>query len=98
MLGTIGRSLRQARQPLFAIAAVAIALPALVAPALARGPEAIAEVAEQVIEAVVNISTSQNVGARGAQPQLPNDPQIDDLFRDFFNRRGQGEPKGERTI
>jgi serine protease Do len=82
---------------MFAIAAVASAVPALAAPALARGPEAIAEVAEQVIEAVVNISTSQNVGARGTQPQLPNDPQIDDLFRDFFNRRGQGEPKGERA-
>lgn len=97
MLGMIGRSLRQARQPLLAIVAVAVALPALVAPSLARGPEAIADVAEQVIEAVVNISTSQNVGARGNQPQLPNDPQIDDLFRDFFNRRGQGEPKGERA-
>ncbi len=97
MLGTIGRSLRQARQPLLAIVAVAVALPALVAPSLARGPEGIADVAEQVIEAVVNISTSQNVGARGNQQQLPNDPQIDDLFRDFFNRRGQGEPKGERA-
>jgi serine protease Do len=97
MLGMIGRSLRQARQPFLAIAVFAVALPALVAPSLARGPEAIADVAEQVIEAVVNISTSQNVGARGSQQQVPNDPQVDDLFRDFFNRRGQGEPKGERA-
>ena len=40
---------------------------------------------------MVNISTSQNV-ARAAttpMPQLPNDPQLDELFRDFFNRRGQ---------
>ena len=28
---------------------------------------------------------------------MPNDPQLDELFRDFFNRRGQGEPKGERA-
>ena len=98
MLGIIGRFARQARQPAVAAATVAIMLPALAVPSLARGPEAIADVAEQVIEAVVNISTSQNVGARsGQQPQMPNDPQLDELFRDFFNRRGQGEPKGERA-
>jgi serine protease Do len=96
MLGIIGRFARQARQPALAAATVAIMLPALAVPSLARGPEAIADVAEQVIDAVVNISTSQNVGARGGQqPQMPNDPQLDELFRDFFNRRGQGEPKGQ---
>ena len=46
------------------------------APAQARGPDGIADVAEKVIDAVVNISTSQNVEAklgegRGATPQLP---------------------------
>ena len=98
MLGTLARFTRQARQPAFAAAAVAIMLPALTFPSLARGPEAIADVAEQVIEAVVNISTAMNVGARGSQqPQIPNDPQLDELFRDFFNRRGEGQPKGERA-
>ena len=54
------------RQPaLSAIAAAALALPALATPALARGPENIADVAEKVIDAVVNISTSQKVEARG---------------------------------
>ncbi len=96
MLGTIGRISRQTCQSVIAAAAAAVLLTALVAPSLARGPEAIADVAEQVIEAVVNISTSQNVAGRAPQqqPQAPNDPQVDDLFRDFFNRRGQGEPKG----
>ena len=99
MLGIIGRFARQACQPVLVAATVAIMLPALAVPSLARGPEAIADVAEQVIDAVVNISTSPNVGARGSpqQPQTPNDPQLDELFRDFFNRRGQGEPKGERA-
>jgi serine protease Do len=71
-------------------------LPTLSAPASARGPDGIADVAERVIDAVVNISTSQNVASRnqgggggGAMPNLPNDPQLDELFRDFFNRRGQ---------
>ena len=35
------------------------------APALARGPDGIADVAEKVIDAVVNISTSQTVEAKG---------------------------------
>ena len=51
-----------------------------------------------MIDAVVNISTSQKVEARNNQtqqpPQLPNDPQLDELFRDFFNRRGQGGGNG----
>src|SRR5690348_16904815 len=46
-------------------------------PALARGPDGIADVAEKVIDAVVNIPTSQTIQAsgggagRGAPPHLP---------------------------
>src|SRR5215468_7779684 len=95
MLGTLVRYTRQVRRPaLAAIALSVLILPPLSAPAKARGPEGIADVAERVIDAVVNISTSQNVTSRnqgtvGPMPNLPNDPQLDDLFRDFFNRRGQ---------
>jgi serine protease Do len=92
MLGTLARFTRQVRRPaLAAVAISALVLPSLSAPAFARGPEGVADIAEQVIDAVVNISTSQNVAARNStpMPQLPNDPQLDELFRDFFNRRGQ---------
>jgi serine protease Do len=91
MLGTLAQFARQVRRPaLVAIATAALTLPAI-STAAARGPEVIADVAEKVIDAVVNISTSQKVEARSAPtPQLPNDPQLDELFRDFFNRRGQG--------
>src|SRR5215470_60182 len=93
MLGTLARFTRQIRRPaLAAIAISGLALPAMTTPLLARGPDGIAEVAEQVIDAVVNISTSQNVAARNNPvPNVPNDPQLDELFRDFFNRRGQGD-------
>ena len=67
------------------------------APASARGPEGIADVAEKVIDAVVNISTSQTVEAkgggegRGAMPQLPPGSPFEEFFDDFFkNRRGPG--------
>jgi serine protease Do len=94
MLGTLAQLARQARRPaLVAVAATALAVPAYITPSFARGPDGIADIAEQVIDAVVNISTSQNVEAHaGPPPQLPNDPQLDELFRDFFNRRGQGNP------
>src|SRR3982075_3875516 len=71
--------------------------------ALARGPDGIADVAEKVIDAVVNISTSQTVEAkgggegRGAMPQLPPGSPFEEFFDDFFkNRRGGpgGNSKG----
>jgi serine protease Do len=98
MLGTLAHFARQVRRPaLAAVATAAMVLPALsttTAPAFARGPDNIADVAEKVIDAVVNISTSQKVETRNApMPQLPNDPQLDELFRDFFNRRGQNDPQ-----
>src|ERR1700690_2154343 len=74
------------------------------APALARGPDGIADVAEKVIAAVVNISTSQTVEAkagpggegRGVTPQLPPGSPFEEFFDDFFkNRRGSpGGPRG----
>src|SRR3982751_4751207 len=65
------------------------------APAFARGPDGIADIAEKVIDAVVNISTSQNVEAKGgggnATPQLPPGSPFEEFFDDFFkNRRGPG--------
>jgi serine protease Do len=81
------------------IAAASVLTPA---PALARGPDGIADVAEKVIDAVVNISTSQTVEAKGgpgggggAMPQLPPGSPFEEFFDDFFkNRRGgPGGPK-----
>jgi serine protease Do len=62
-------------------------------PAFARGPDGIADIAEKVIDAVVNISTSQTVEAKGggAMPQLPPGSPFEEFFDDFFkNRRGPG--------
>src|SRR6185312_8625326 len=60
-------------------------------PALARGPDGIADVAEKVIDAVVNISTSQTIEAKGggegrggAVPQLPPGSPFEEVFEDFF--------------
>ncbi|MHC4050688.1 Do family serine endopeptidase [Bradyrhizobium sp. 25ACV] len=78
------------------LAALAVAaFSAFGTPAYARGPEGIADVAEKVIDAVVNISTSQTVEAKGggsnAMPQLPPGSPFEEFFDDFFkNRKGPG--------
>src|ERR1700716_941249 len=104
-LGTLAQFARQVRRPaLVAVVAATMVMPALQGSAAAvRGPDVIADVAEKVIDAVVNISTSQKVEAKNTpMPQLPNDPQLDELFRDFFNRRGQraqqNRPRGPRRV
>jgi serine protease Do len=79
------------------IGAVSIAASA---PALARGPDGIADIAEKVIDAVVNISTSQTVesksGGGGVMPQVPPGSPFEEFFDDFFkNRRGPGSKGGE---
>jgi serine protease Do len=71
--------------------AAAIVWPALTVPAAARGPDAIADVAESVIDAVVNISSKQTVDmSSNAMPQLPPGSPFEEFFEEFFkNRRGR---------
>ncbi len=74
------------------------------APALARGPEGIADVAEKVIDAVVNISTTQTVEAKAggderkrAIPQLPPGSPFEEFFDDFFKNRRGGKDGGPQS-
>ncbi len=89
-------------RPLIAAIAVGAFVSASV-PAAARGPDGIADVAEKVIDSVVNISTSSTVeaknsgegGNRGAMPQLPPGSQFEEFFEEFFKNRG-GRGGGEK--
>ena len=76
---------------LAAALAAALTLTAAQPPA-ARGPENIADVAEQVIDAVVNISTSQKIDPRVTElPDVPPGSPMEEFFDQFFkNRRGGG--------
>lgn len=60
-------------------------------------PESFADLAAEVVDAVVNISASQTVEEkRGGMPNLPQGTPFDDLFEEFFKRRqGQGGPNSE---
>jgi serine protease Do len=83
-----------------ALVASALALPS--GAALARGPEHIADAAEQAIDAVVNISTTQKAAdtRAGDLPKVPPGSPMEEFFEDFFkNRRGQqgeNQPNRER--
>src|ERR1700744_5798362 len=82
-----------------AIAAAALIAFPLSAQA-ARGPDKIADVAEAVIDAVVNISTSQTVsaggpsarqeGRPGPQGQGPPGSPVGGFFEEFFKTRRGG--------
>ncbi len=101
-----GTFLANVRQPALALVAAAVIAFPMAAAQGARGPDNIADVAEAVIDAVVNISTSQKIAAgsssgpsarpEGRQgPQLPPGSPFEEFFEEFFkNRRGQGENKG----
>src|SRR4051812_19352131 len=78
------------------VGALALAVTFWPLDARARGPESLADLADQVMDAVVNISAATTVEARGrALPQLPPGTPFEDLFEEFFNRRGQAPGQGD---
>ena len=87
-----------------AIAALAAAVALVPAqPAAARGPDGIADVAEQVIDAVVNISTSQKVDPHAEElPDLPPGSPMEKFFDQFFKNHhapgGDNSDEGPRRI
>jgi serine protease Do len=78
--------------------ALALAVgPILVTASLARGPDSVADVAEGLQDAVVNISTTQTV--KGSADAAPNGPgpkgsPFEEFFDDFFNEEDKdGMPR-----
>jgi len=84
-----------------AILATAPVLYLVVAPAQAKGPDSLSELSTQVSDAVVNISattvdakrSSRNEGGPNLPPGVGPGAPFDDLFEEFFRRRGQGMPE-----
>ena len=65
----------------------------------AAGPESVADLAEGLLDAVVNISTSQNVKSddRAPAPEVPEGSPFQDFFDEFFKGEG-GEGSQQRTV
>ena len=84
------------RRPVAAALVVVLILFGAAGRAAARGPDGIADIANNVMDAVVNISTSQKVEVRGDMPQLPPGSPFEEFFEEFFkNRRGQEPGPGD---
>ncbi|RLQ89497.1 Do family serine endopeptidase [Notoacmeibacter ruber] len=65
---------------------------------LASGPESVADLAEKLLPAVVNISLNQpppeSSGGEIAPPDLPDDSPFKEYFEDFFNNQERDAPEG----
>jgi serine protease Do len=62
-----------------------------------KGPDSVADLAERLLDSVVNISTSQNVAdsREVPMPQVPEGSPFQEFFDDFFeNPPGGGAPNG----
>ena len=77
-----------------------VLISSMAAPAISpsQGPNSVADLAEKLQGAVVNISTSQTVkGTQGIPlPRVPKGSPFEDFFEDFFNR--QQEPNRPRKV
>src|SRR5262245_53175976 len=80
---------RRSRPALATVPTAALMLSAFTISLQALGPDSIADVAEQVVDAVVGISTSPRVQSRNNTQERPPSIDNDELFRDFFDRRGR---------
>ena len=75
---------------------------ALAPPADARdAPQSFADLVDRLMPTVVNITTTQNVPQQGSRlrdmPQLPPGSPFEELFKEFFDRRGGDEQKRRGT-
>lgn len=67
-------------------------------PQQGQGPQSVADLAERLLDAVVNISTSQNVKDEDQtpMPQVPEGSPFQDFFDEFF--KGEEGEGGPRTV
>lgn len=67
-----------------------------------HGPESVSDLAESLMDAVVNISITQNTKAEGDDgvptPTLPKDAPFQDLFDDYFKKRNDEGANTSRKV
>ena len=89
-----------AKQAVFGLALISLVAAPLPASAqmIEPGPASVADIAEGLLDAVVNIATRQNVDSdtKGPRMQAPEGSPFQDFFNDFFDEDGQG-PRSRRV-
>jgi serine protease Do len=87
------------------LAAMAITAATLIAPdgasvmAQTRGPTSVADIAERLQNAVVNISTTQKLkdSREVPLPEVPKGSPFEEFFEDFFDKQDRGRGGGQRA-
>jgi serine protease Do len=105
LLGVGGQTGASRRWLAAAVAVTMLVSQAGTGPTLAAGPESVADIAERLSPAVVNISTSQ-LGSGGSSgdsvpmPELPEGSPFREFFEEFFERqeRDPGRPQRPRRM
>ena len=94
-----GRRLAAAGAACGLAAALAFGAVGLPGPAVAAGPASVADLAEGLLDAVVNVSTSQKVEAPSQVPipKLPEGSPFQDFFDQFMDRQGKGSDRPQRV-
>ncbi|MBA5777768.1 DegQ family serine endoprotease [Stappia sp. F7233] len=79
--------------------AVGASLVGAPAPVAAHGPDSIPDLAEGLLDAVVNISTAQTVKAQRSVPlpQVPEGSPFQEFFDEFFNRQNKDGDQPRRV-
>src|SRR6202161_331271 len=82
-----------------AVLSVLLAAPLASSPAAAQArPSNLADLVDQVAEAVVNISATQTVEDKDVAPDLPKGTPFDEMFEDFFKNHGiNPQPRARRA-
>jgi serine protease Do len=82
--------------------APSVGTPAMAGPPTAAGPSSVADLAEGLLDAVVNISTSQTVATdrRIPIPRAPEGSPFQDFFDEFFKNQGKngGAPRKIQSL
>ena len=83
----------------FACLVLAGSIFALASPAKAEGPKSVADLAENLLDSVVNISTAQTVtgNRRIPTPQVPDGSPFQEFFDEFFNRQNKNGDRPRRV-
>ncbi len=69
------------------------------APAVAQGPQSVADIAEPLFDSVVNISTSQEVSGRRSAPtpRIPEGSPFEEFFNEFFDKQQDEDDRPRRV-
>ncbi|WP_333822706.1 DegQ family serine endoprotease [Pinisolibacter sp.] len=107
-LSKIGSSRTLSRLAVAAVLAAGLAgspvttVPVLAGPPTAAGPASVADLAESLLDSVVNISTSQTVAAERniPIPKAPEGSPFQDFFDEFFKNQGKngGAPRKIQSL